>query len=103
MAYLTEADLDDFAFYQDNETESLNSDSDSNRKPTGSYFRNVSFCHTDALENSFSSGPVKKILAGNFLFRGRLFERSIGNFGHFVHFRRHGVKIFKRHKPIFCL
>jgi hypothetical protein len=28
MAYLTEADLDDFAFYQDNETESLNSDSD---------------------------------------------------------------------------
>ena len=28
MANLTEADLEDFVFYQDNETESLNSDSD---------------------------------------------------------------------------
>ena len=35
MANFTEADLEDFVFYQDNETESLNSDSDSNRKPTG--------------------------------------------------------------------
>ena len=28
MANFTEADLEDFVFYQDNETESLNSDSD---------------------------------------------------------------------------
>ena len=28
MANLTEADLENFVFYQDNETESLNSDSD---------------------------------------------------------------------------
>ena len=28
MAYFTEADLEDFVFYQDNETDSLNSDSD---------------------------------------------------------------------------
>ena len=88
MANFTEADLEDFVFYQDNETESLNSDSDD-------YL-------AEDVEFQIYENDIVKHLKFTEETNIILFDRSIGNFGHFVHFRLHGVKIFKRHKPIFC-
>jgi hypothetical protein len=73
MANFTVADLQDFVIYQDNETESLNSNSyiwaGWNR-----YRKKLKF--TKETEENLQ----QKTFAGNFLSQGRLFERSVGNF-----------------------
>ena len=73
MAYFTVADLQDFVIYQDNETESLNSDyyiwAGWNR-----YRKKLKFIK-ETEENLQQS-----TFAGNFLFQGWLFDRSVGNF-----------------------